>query len=71
MCHRSWPTLEVYNEFELGRLLDRQIGGLLTFEYAADVDAGLAIHIGDTRSVAGKASSLHKFVRTMCIAGTA
>ena len=35
--------LEVDDELELGRLLDRQVGRFLALENAADVDAGLAI----------------------------
>jgi hypothetical protein len=35
-------SLEINDQLELGRLLDRQIGGPFTFEDAADVDASLA-----------------------------
>ena len=37
--------LEVDDQFELGRLHDRQIGGLFAFENTAGIDASLAICI--------------------------
>src|SRR5262245_30647923 len=37
--------LEVDHEFKLGRLRDRQIGGLLAFQNAADIDARLPIGV--------------------------
>ena len=37
--------LEVDDQFELGRLLDRQVGGLRALENAADIDAGLTIRV--------------------------
>ena len=48
--------LEVDDQLDFGRLLDRQIGGLLALENPAGVDAGLAIGIGNARSVAHQAA---------------
>jgi len=45
-----WPC-EVNHELELGSLHDRQVNGLLTFENPADVDADLAMRIGNARAV--------------------
>src|SRR5262245_44935871 len=44
--------VEVDHELELGRLHDRQVGGLLAFENPAGIDAGLALRVGDARPVA-------------------
>src|SRR5262245_43137864 len=38
--------LEVDDQFELYRLLHRQVGGLLAFENAASIDAGKTVRIG-------------------------
>jgi hypothetical protein len=38
--------LQIDHELKLGRPQHRQIGGLLTFEDAPDVDAGLALLVG-------------------------
>ena len=38
--------LEVDDQFELYRLLHRQVGGLLAFENAASIDAGQTVRIG-------------------------
>ena len=48
--------LEVDDQLELGRLHDRQIGGLLALENAAGVDAGLPIHVDQiwSRSSSGR-----------------
>src|ERR1700687_5499270 len=47
--HAGWNVeaerlggLEVDDEFELGRLLDRQVGGLFALENPPNIDAGLA-----------------------------
>src|SRR5262249_25683080 len=44
--------VKVDHELELGRLHDRQVGGLGTLENAARVDAGLTIGIGKAGAVA-------------------
>src|SRR6516164_5361667 len=49
--------VEVDHELELGRLHDRQIGGLLALENPASVDTGLAICVGKARSVAHQAAN--------------
>src|SRR5262245_21418323 len=51
--------VEVDHELELGRLHDRQIGGLLALENPASVDTGLAICVGKARSVAHQTASFH------------
>jgi hypothetical protein len=38
---KGFGGFEVYNEFELGRLQDRQIASFFALENAAGVDAGL------------------------------
>jgi hypothetical protein len=48
--------LEVDHELELGRLHDRQVGGLGAVENAADVNTHLAVGIGELRSVAHQAA---------------
>jgi hypothetical protein len=48
-CFRG---LEVEDEFELHRLLDREIGGFLAFEDAAGVDAGLVKEVSNIGAVA-------------------
>src|SRR5207237_10376257 len=45
------------DEFELGRLQDRQIGRLGAFEDAAGINAGLAMRVGEFCSVAHQAAS--------------
>src|SRR3954447_441447 len=52
--------LQVDHQLEFGRLQDRQIAWLGTFENAASIDADLAKHIGDTWSVACQASGGRK-----------
>src|SRR5215211_1065597 len=48
----------VDDELELGRLQDRQVGGLRTLEDAASVDTGLPIGIVDVDSVADQTAGL-------------
>src|SRR5712691_854473 len=55
--------LEIDDQLEPGRLLDRQVGDLLALEYSADVDAGLTISIGLTGSVAHEAAGRREFAR--------
>ena len=43
---------EIDDEFELGRLHDREIGGFRALQDAADIDAGLAVRVGHARSIA-------------------
>src|SRR6516165_10228820 len=50
--------VEVDHELELGRLHDRQVGGLLALENPAGVNAGLAICVAKVRSVAHQAADL-------------
>ena len=45
-------VLRLIDQLELGRLLDRQVGGLLALENAAGVDANLAIRLCNAGSVA-------------------
>src|ERR1700736_5574662 len=45
-------ALEVDDELEFGRLLDRKIGGLLALEDASDIVAGLTERIGDVGTIA-------------------
>src|SRR6266404_6836108 len=45
-------SLEVDHQLEFGRLHDREVGGLLTFEDPTGVDAGLTICIGNAGTVA-------------------
>ena len=49
--------LEVDDQLDLGRLLDRQVGGLLALENPAGVDAGLTVRIRKAGSVAHQAAS--------------
>jgi len=44
---------QVDDQLELGRLLDRQVGGLGTSENPADIRPSLAIYAGGFGSVAG------------------
>src|SRR5262249_56413020 len=50
--------LEVDDQFEFGRQLDRQIGGLLTCENAASIPTGLAIGPGKTGGIADQSTGL-------------
>src|SRR5205814_7944668 len=47
---------EVDQQLEFGRLLDRQIGGLLALEDLPGINTGLAEHPGDARSKADQAA---------------
>src|SRR6516162_8496223 len=51
-------SCEVDDEIDLGRQLDRHVGGLRSFENPAGVVAGTAIGIGLARSVAHQESGL-------------
>src|SRR5215475_14561177 len=48
--------LEVDDEFQLGRLLDRQIGWFLAFENASGIDASLVGRITEAAAVAYQAT---------------
>jgi hypothetical protein len=48
--------LEIDDQLELGGLYDGQLGRLLALENPADVDAGLAIAIGNACTVAHQAT---------------
>src|SRR5262245_28971136 len=48
--------VEVDHELELGRLHDRQVGGLLALQNPSGIHTGLAICAGDARSVAHQAA---------------
>src|SRR6516165_7921643 len=48
-------SLKIDNQLELGRLQHRQIGGLLTLENAAGIDARLAICVLKTGPIAHQA----------------
>src|SRR6516225_8092212 len=49
--------LEVNDQLETGRLLDRQIGGLLALEDPAGISAGLAPDINVVNSITDQAAS--------------
>src|SRR5262245_34186719 len=48
--------LEVDNQLDLSRLLNRQVGGFRSLENSADVDANLPIRIGETVTVTHQAA---------------
>ena len=48
--------VQVDHQFKLGRLLDRQIGGLRALEDLPGVDADLAMHAGKAGSIADQAA---------------
>ena len=50
--------LQVDHQFELARLQDRQIAWLSPFENSSDVVAGLAIAVGNIRSVAHQPAAI-------------
>lgn len=53
--------LEIDRQLDFAGLLDRQIGGLLAFENPTSVDAGLAIRVGETGSVAHQPTGRNGF----------
>ena len=55
--------LEVDYQLDLGRLLDRQVGGLFALEDAAGIDACLPIRVRDAASVANQAARGSEFVQ--------
>src|ERR1700730_383174 len=66
---RSWNidaqdlrSLEVDEQFKLGRLLDRQVGWLATFEDFVHVGAAQPEGVGDVRSIGHQPAQLHKLL---------
>src|SRR5262245_31149942 len=57
--------LEVDHKLELGRLHDWQVSGLLAFENAADIDAGLAIVLWKIDPVAYETSDRSELALTV------
>jgi hypothetical protein len=57
-------TTEVDDELEFARLHDREIAGLLAFEDAASIDAGLAVRVGQASGVSHEAAAVDKFARS-------
>src|SRR5215208_1376279 len=55
--------LQVDHQFELGRLLDRQIGRLGALEDLSDVNAGLAENSREARSIADQSARLSELTR--------
>ena len=53
--------LEIDDELEPGRLVDRQIGGLLALEHARGVDADLAEGGRNVRAIADQPAGLDIF----------
>src|SRR5262245_22105266 len=43
--------LEIDGQFERGRLLDRQVGGLLALEDAIDIGCGTPVYVGAVETV--------------------
>ena len=58
--------LQVDDELELGRLHDRQVGGLLTLEDPAGIDADLTIRIRNVSPVAHQPAGFSNFTRSRC-----
>src|SRR6516225_12278112 len=59
-CHRETERsrcLEINDQLELRRLLDRKVGGLLALEDAIDIGCGAAEQIGALNSVGDQASA--------------
>src|SRR6516162_2637393 len=59
-CHRETERsrcLEINDQLELARLLDRKVGGLLALEDAIDIGCGAAEQIGALNSVGNQASA--------------
>src|SRR6266700_1470603 len=50
--------LKIDDQFELGRLHDRQVAGLFTFQHAAGVDTSLPISIWQTCPIAHQTASI-------------
>ena len=57
--------LEVDHELEFGGLHDRQVGGFLTLQNPAGVDADLTIGIGEDGPVTHQATSHDKFAQVI------
>src|SRR5215475_8389400 len=55
--------LEVDHQFKFGRQLNRKIARLLTFQYASDIDAGTAISIRGTSTIAHQPTGLRMLAR--------
>src|SRR5215471_13392487 len=55
--------LHVDNELDFGRLLDRQLGGLLAFENSACIDAERVVRIQNGASVSHEAASGYKLAK--------
>ena len=55
--------LEIDDQLEFGRLLHRQIGGLLALEYPSRVNAGLVIGSREARCIADQATGSGEFAR--------
>src|SRR5215831_11678083 len=56
---KCFGGFEVYKEFELGRLQDRQIGRFFSLENAAGVDTGLPPSLRKLRCIAHKTADCH------------
>src|SRR5207237_6295375 len=56
---KCFGGFEVYNEFKLGRLQDRQISRLFALENPAGVDPSLPPSVRKVRSIAHKATDRH------------
>src|SRR4051794_2646061 len=56
---RSSPAIDY--DFELSRLLDRQIGRLAPLEYLVSIDREPAVNVRETRPVEHQSTSFHEF----------
>jgi len=59
-CHRETERsrcLEINDQLELARLLDRKVGGLLALEDAIDIGCGAAEQVGAVNTVSDQASA--------------
>src|SRR5437870_11193977 len=54
--------LQVEDQLELRRLLDRQIGGLGTFQNFVNVGGGAPEQFGTVRSICHKTTKVHEFL---------
>src|SRR3989454_9580668 len=54
---------QVYDEFELLRLLHREIGGVSAFQNIVDIRSPAPVQVGQTHAVAHKPAGFHK-IRT-------